>query len=193
MRGEHGGMTLSDITLVQKPHPFESAVYTAKSGSYENGVWTFPDALVWYFKGSDLYQFKPTKLTINQRISLADFYSQPQPTEMTIPELKQAIREGKEQHSSTTSLEVNYHERYSVPAACYVFAIFAPVFAIWFGRGGGFVGVLVSILMVMLYWNIFVISTEIFGRNGWISPLLSAWLPNILFAALAVFGLRRLE
>jgi len=193
IKGEHGSLQLSDITLVQTPQPFTSAVYKAKEGSYENGVWTFPHALVWYFKGEDFYQFRPTKLTINQRINLVDFYSQPQPTEMTVDELRQAIKEGKEQHIPATSLEVSYHTRFSVPAACYVFAIFAPVFAIWFGKGGGFVGVLVSILMVMLYWNVFVISTEIFGRNGWINPFLSAWLPNILFAALAVFGLRRLE
>jgi len=192
-RGPHGSLQLSDVILVQTPHPLESAVYKAKSGSYENGVWSFPHASVWYFKGEDFYQFKPSKLTINQRINLVDFYAQPQPTEMTLPELKQAIKEGRDEHVPTTSLEVSYHTRFSVPAACYVFAIFAPVFAIWFGKGGGFVGVLVSILMVMLYWNVFVISTEIFGRNGWVSPILSAWLPNILFAALAVFGLRRLE
>src|SRR5436305_6397051 len=60
MKGERGTLHLSDVTLVQTPHPFESAVYKAKEGSYENGVWTFPDAFVWYFKGEDLYQFKPT-------------------------------------------------------------------------------------------------------------------------------------
>lgn len=193
MKGPNGTLHLNDVALFETPHPYEHAVYLAKEGDYENGIWTFPGAIVWYFKDNDLYQFKAKTLTINQKISLADLYSQPQPTEMTLGQLRDSIKMGKSQKIDTTSLEVSYHTRFSVPATCYVFAVFAPVFAIWFGRGGGFVGVLVSILMVMAYWNIFVVSTEIFGRNGWLSPALSAWLPNVLFIALALYGLRRLE
>ncbi|WP_204352309.1 hypothetical protein, partial [Klebsiella variicola] len=43
--------------------------------------------------------------------------------------------------------------RFSVPAACVVFAIVGPVFAIVFARNGGFVGVFLSIVLVMLYYN----------------------------------------
>ena len=53
--------------------------------------------------------------------------------------------------------------------------------------------VILLLLMVLLYYNVFVISTEIFGRNGWLSPLAAAWLPNLIFIIFAVLGLRRLE
>jgi LPS export ABC transporter permease LptG len=192
-RGPGGSLGLNDIILIERPKPYEETVYTAKEGTYVNGVWTIKNALIRYFANDDLYQLKPQNLVINQRINVNDLYTSAQPTEMTVEQLREAIRTGKEQRSDTTSLEVSYHTRFSVPAACYVFAIVGPVFAIWLGRSGGFVGVLLSILMVLLYYNVFVISTEILGRNRWVTPVLAAWLPNILFIAFGVLGIRRLE
>ncbi|HZH99158.1 MAG TPA: LptF/LptG family permease, partial [Fimbriimonadaceae bacterium] len=104
-----------------------------------------------------------------------------------------AIKSLRQQGRDVTELQVKYHTRYSMPASCIVFALVGPVFAIWLGRSGGFVGVLLSILLVFLYYNLFVISTEIFGKNGWLDPVTSAWLPNAAFLVLGLFGLRRLE
>jgi len=192
-RRSDGSLQLDDVVLIQRPRTYEVGVYLAKTGLYDKGVWTFKNANAWYFKDDSLYQFQSKEMTIFQRININDIYSQSQPTEMSIGELSAAIQSGKQQKNDTTMLQVTYHTRFSVPAACYVFAIAGPVFAIWLGRGGGFMGVLLSILMVMLWYNVFIISTEIFGRNGWLNPLLAAWMPNILFFVLAVFGLRRLE
>ena len=126
-------------------------------------------------------------------ISVPELFTQPQPEEQTAEQLKAQIEAGKRNRADTTALEVAYHVKFSVPAACLVFAITGPVFAVWLSRSGPFVGVLLSIVLVLLYWNFFVISTEIVGRNGWLPAWSAAWLPNMVFLALGLMALRRAE
>jgi len=192
-RLSNGGLQLNDVCLIETPRPFEEVVYQAKTGTYDAGVWTFPNATVWSFKDNNLTELDVKTLTISERININDIYSQPAPTEQTLGQLRATIKDAKAQRQDTSELEVTYYERYSVPAACFVFALVGPVFAIWLGRGGGFAGVLLSILMVLLYWNVYIISTEILGRLAWVSPVVAAWLPNALFLGAAVLAVRRLE
>ena len=107
--------------------------------------------------------------------------------------IDEAIEMGKKARQDMTMQEVGYYVRFSVPAACIVFALTGPVFAVWLARSGAFIGVLLSIVLVLIYYNVFIVSTEIIGRNGWLDPMLSAWLPNIIFAVLGFFALRRAE
>ncbi len=197
-RQPDGTLQLNDAQLIEAPEPYEMRVYLAKSGTYDAGVWTFPDAAVWDFsvpnlKDYKLNTFNVRTLKINEQININDIYNQPAPTEETAGELLKTIKEAKAQRQNVAMLEVSYYERFSVPAACYVFAIVGPVFVIWLGRGGGFAGVLLSLIMVMLYYNVYVISTEILGRLSWVSPVVAAWLPDVLFLGAALYGLRRLE
>jgi lipopolysaccharide export system permease protein len=167
----------------------------APTGTYKNGIWTFQNVT--------LYDLTPGKhrltiaqgnvLTIPQPIFFSDIFEPMQPQNRTASELAAAIRSGRAEGHDMTAEEVQYYERFSVPAACIVFAIVAPIFALMFARTGSFVGVLLSLILVLLYYNAYVISTDIFGRNHWLSPWLAAWLPNFLFAALGLFGVRRLE
>ena len=60
-------------------------------------------------------------------------------------------------------------------------------------RNGGFVGVFLSIVIVLLYYNAFVISTEILSKIPQVPGWLAAWLPNILFIVAGVIAIRRLE
>jgi lipopolysaccharide export system permease protein len=192
-RQPDGTLQLNDALLIESPQPYDERVYQAKSGTYDGGLWTFPNASAWDFQDMRLTAFKTKTLTIFEQINITDIYNQPAPTEETAGELLKTIKEAKTQRQNTAMLEVSYWERFSVPAACYVFAIVGPVFAIWLGRGGGFAGVLLSLIMVLLYYNVYVISTEILGRLSWVSPMVAAWLPDVLFLGAAVYGIRRLE
>jgi lipopolysaccharide export system permease protein len=192
-RGKDGRLQLDDAFLIERPTPYQEVVYQAKTGTYDAGIWTFPDAHVWKFDDYAFTSFDVKSLRISERININNLYSPPAPTEQTLSQLRDTIRDAKSQRQDTSDLEVTYYERYSVPAACYIFAIVGPVFAIWLGKGGGFAGVLLSLLMVLLYWNIYIICTEILGRLAWVSPIVAAWLPNALFLIAAIFGIRRLE
>lgn len=194
-KGSQGAIKLTDITLITRPRVGEEVIITAPNGTYKNGVWVIRDTYLRMFKDRNLVDAKPEKdVIIQEPIRLETFFGmQAPPEQQSISQLAQAIEMNKKARVDTTTMEVSYYVRFSVPAACIIFALTGPVFAIWLSRSGAFIGVLLSIVLVLVYYNVFIVSTEIIGRNGWLNPMLSAWLPNILFAALGLLALRRAE
>ncbi len=186
---------LNRILMVERPRIDETTLVTAENGEYRNGVWKLHDAVFWSFKGKhDLVEARPrSDVIINEKIVLQDLFLPPAPEEQTAAELLNEIANQRKLGVNTAEYEVAYHVRYSLPASCLVFAIVAPIFAILFSRSGGFVGVLLSIVLVFLYYNAFIIATQILGRIGAVPPLVAAWLPNVLFVIMGAIGLRRLE
>lgn len=185
---------LSNILLIERPSATELVLYTAESGEYRDGVWRLRGPFVRRLQGLSLFLAKPGKdIVINEPITVESIFTQPLDEEKSAEQLARQIREGKRAGFDTTATEVKLHARYSVPAACVVFALVAPLCAIWFSRSGGFVGVLLSIVLVFLYYNAYIISTEILGRHAIVAPVVSAWLPNALFLSIGLLALRRLE
>jgi lipopolysaccharide export system permease protein len=196
-RGRGNLVQLSQVILFERPRVGEVWIYTAETGEYRDGRWTIRDPRVWIVKEDDLTHVQTERkgddLEINEPITVESFFSTPLSEELTTEELVKAIREGKRTGRDTTSMEVAYHVRFSIPATCIIFSLVAPIFAVWFARSGGFVGVLLSIVLVIVYYNAYIISTEVLGRNGLVSPWLSAWLPNIIYIVFGLIGIRRLE
>jgi lipopolysaccharide export LptBFGC system permease protein LptF len=160
-------------------------------------VFTLHDYRAWIIKGTDLTLIAPDKnkkdMVINEPKTIESFFSTPLDEEMTTEQLVMAIKEGKRAGQDTTNMEVAFHVRFSIPATCIIFSLVAPIFAVIFARGGGFIGVLLSIFIVFLYYNAYIISTEVLGRNGIVPAWLSAWLPNFIFIVFGILGFRRLE
>ena len=195
IRSSGDTLQLTQITLFQRPRPNETDIFAADSGTYKDGIWTLHQPIGWQLSGLTLTGYRPRKedMVIDQRIIIDDLMNPRTEETQTASELLEAIRNGKKTGLDTRELEVAFHNRFSVPASCIVFAMVAPIFAILFARTGGFAGVLLSIFLVMIYYNVYVVCTDIFGRNGWMPPVLAAWLPNIIFAVVGYLGLRRLE
>jgi len=193
---EHDGddLKIQGVTLIEHPEPGVTALTTAKSATYHNGLWSFHDAYFRVIKDMEVQVFHPRDdFEINESIVSGDLFSPPMAEEMTMKELSDSIKAGKKVGSNTKDLEVKLHIKFSVPAACIIFALIGPVFAIFFSKSGGFVGVFLSIVIVLLYYNAFVISTEILSKIPQVPGWLAAWLPNILFSIAGVIAIRRLE
>jgi len=186
-------LLIQDGLIHEQRRSGEVIFYVAPTGIYDKGVLTFEDAEMYIFSAERVDYYPAKRMTIDEKISLADTFITPQSADKTVYELRNTIEDGKRTGLDTTFLEVDYHSRFAIPTSCLIFALAGPVFAVWFGRSGGFVGVLLSILLVMVYYNMFVVSTQILGRNGWVSPLMAAWLPNAILLGFGLIGLRRLE
>jgi lipopolysaccharide export LptBFGC system permease protein LptF len=144
--------------------------------------------------GDSLVDARPGKnIVINERITIADMFTTPDAAEQTATQLRDAITAGRKAGRDMTVQQIAYNCKYSLPTACAVLALVGPLFAVWLSRNGAFIGVLLSIVLVFLYYNVYVVSTQILGQNGYLNPWLAAWLPNILFVGLGIFALRRLE
>ncbi len=193
-RGGKDEVLLSQILLIERPNPDEVWVYSSPEGIYQGGIWRLKLPYLRIFKKDDLVIAKGTKdLLINEPINIGNMLAEPQATEQSLEDLQKAIAQNRQMKRPTTELEVAYHSRFSVPAACIIFALTGPVFAIRLSKSGAFVGVLLSIVLVLFYYNAYIISTQVIGRFGWTPPWLAAWLPNIIFFVLGLIALRSAE
>jgi lipopolysaccharide export system permease protein len=84
------------------------------------------------------------------------------------------------------SYQVDYHFRFALPLACLIFGLVSAPVSFRFSRGGTFVGVLVSIVIGFLYWNVMILS-KVLGANGVLPPVIAAWMQNIIFGAVAAY------
>lgn len=188
-------LSITDILLIERPEADKITITSAKNGSYREGLWRFPNAQTWRFStnspGIDYTVAK--EMVINEKVIIADLFTPPAPNELSIKELETRIAEQKRLGQNTRQLEVEYHIKYSVPAMCLIFALVSPVFSIMFAKQGGFIGVLISVVIVLAYFNAWVVSTQILTKQAQVSPVMAAWLPNVIFFALGIIGLRRLE
>ena len=69
----------------------------------------------------------------------------------------------------------------------------SPIFSIRFAKQGGFIGIMISMGIVLGYFNLWVVFTQIIGKNPVVNPAIATWTPNILFLAAGILGLRSLE
>ncbi|MDD5087339.1 MAG: LptF/LptG family permease [bacterium] len=82
-------------------------------------------------------------------------------------------------------LKVELHKKFSIPAACIVFALLGAVLGQWVRRAGLGVSAGYSIFFFLVYW-VFLIAGEDLADRGQSAPWLAMWAPNLLFFALAV-------
>lgn len=194
-KGNEDLLQLRDVMLIERPEPNEVNVTIAEQGTYRQGTWAFRDANTYRFntktKGVDAV--KSQTIRINQKVAIRDITMPGGASEMGIKELQQKIKELKALGQYTRNYEIEYHIKYSAPAMCLIFALVSPIFSIKFAKHGGFMGVLVSMVVVMLYFNAWVICTQMIGKNPNVDPAVAAWLPNIIFLVAGLFGLNSLE
>lgn len=189
-----GRVLLRDVLLIERPRPDEILIYRAATGKYNAGVWTIDAPNVVRLKGDMVVTATSQKETvINEPVRVADLFAAPTPEEETTGTLAKAIDEAKQSKLPSTNIEIAYHQKFAVPVACLVFAFTGAVLAMRFSKAGPFIGVLVSLGLVWLYFNAFIISGDIFGKQAWVPPIVAAWLPNLVFGTFGLMFVRRLE
>lgn len=187
-------LSIKDIALFEHPEEGSTRVTTAGKATYDRGVWYLFNANMYEFKKDEVTSFRPfDRFVINEKIVVESFLGDGQISEISSAELLQRIKTGKQIGIAVKREEIEYQTRFSIPVSCLIFAIVSPVFAIFFARSGGFVGVLVSLVTVLLYFNAHVVSTEILSKYPQMSSVACAWLPNLVFGTLGLLALRKLE
>ncbi len=99
--------------------------------------------------------------------------------ELTIPQLLAV------QGDEWRQARVELYERFALPFACLVFALLAVPLSVRPHRGGRAVGFLISVVLVLGYYLLFVIGSG-FAKQGKIPPALGVWTPNLV---MGLFGL----
>lgn len=188
-------LRIVDVLLVSRPRLGEIEFIQAKDATYDRGLWTFRESFIRRFRGETLIQWRPIgNFIVNEKVVVDQVMGGGNdPEEQTLEKVRETIASGKRLRQDVKKYEVDFHNRFATPASCIIFAFISPAFAIFFSRSGGFMGVLLSMGMVLLYYNAFIVSTMILGKFDWMPAWLAAWLPNILFSIGGLWAIRRLE
>lgn len=121
-------------------------------------------------------------------LSPADFKNENRAFDgMTIPELGDHIAKMKFRGSTGVQVfEVERHIRFAAPFTLFVLAFMGMIVSSRKSRGGtGFqiaLGFFLSFIFILFFTT-----TRTFAEAGSMSPLLAAWLPNIIFSVISLF------
>jgi len=125
--------------------------------------------------------------------ALQNYYAEKRSAfEMSARELRDRVDVLEAGGQDAHTLQVELQFKYSIPAACLVFALIGAPLAFRYARWGAFGGILIAILIIFLYngvrsW------TLAFGLAGTLHPVVAGWLQNVLFAVVGLVMLRRVE
>ena len=107
------------------------------------------------------------------------------PKEMTYGELREYIRYALRQNRPTIELELTLYHKFSIPFACFVFALMAPPLGMRSHRGSSSIGMGIAILIGFAYYVVWHYLSVV-AQQGHLSAFWAAWLPNIVTGAVGI-------
>ncbi|HLK60776.1 MAG TPA: LptF/LptG family permease [Chthonomonadaceae bacterium] len=212
-----GYIELHDVMLVATPQAVfnqeaEPLDIYAADGTYRNGMWTLEHYTMFIRnKQEGWVKAPPTpdgkfylNVSVDPQVFQSGFLLQLPMWKMagsssrTFSELGDDIKRNKALGIKDTYQILDYHFKLSIPFSCLVMALCCPPMALRFARGGGFMGTLLSICLVFVYWNTMLLmrilgSPGATGTDPLLMPPLAAWSQNVAFVLLGLFVLRRSE
>ncbi|MGA9119304.1 MAG: LPS export ABC transporter permease LptG [Bacteroidota bacterium] len=117
---------------------------------------------------------------------------QEKPDEMNYPALKQFIADQRRAGQDVSQWMVDFYGKISYPFAAVIVVLFGVPFASVRRRGGTGVQLGISLLICFIYLIVMKVS-QVFGYNGDVNPLLTAWAANLVFLAGAIFVILRVR
>jgi len=187
-------LVISYALLIERPEPDVAVLLSANRARYDRGVWKLQDTTMYRIdKGEVVTLTTKDEVIFNEKIVVDDVFVDTNEDEKTIHELQTLIEATKRTKGNARRYEVALQNKFTFPAACIVFALVGCVCVVPFARNGAFVGLLVCFVIVMLYYNTFVIANQIISKNPDIPASLAAWIPNLAFTLVALIVASRLE
>ncbi len=204
-----GVIIISGVTSPYGQHQAFTAL--ADTGRYESGKWILFNPQIYSYDAKDKTKHQvlnPDKLIkpipVDPQSFASGFILQMPMGQMagsatrTFKDLGEELKRDKSQGITDYYALIDYHFKLSVPFSCLVMALCCAPMALRFARGGGFMGTLLSICLVFVYWNTLLLA-RILGTPGaegalpLMPPSVAAWSQNVLFILLGIWVLRRSE
>lgn len=173
---------LSNVMVFELAAPFPRVV-AAREARWDDLRWRLRDGVVRELDGEGFttYEAGFGEMEIAVGLPAESFYQgQKTPEEMTARELRQYMLLFGQTDSRRFAVE--YHRKFAIPFASLVFAALAAPLSVWAGQGGRFVGIGLSIALLFVYYVAMSVAKAL-GSVGGLPPAISAWTPNMLFAA----------
>lgn len=166
---------------------------TAKSIKYDSAYhWTVIDYMVRDFEGMREHITQGSRKDTTLTIVPSDFLISINDCEkMTTPQLKEYIdRQKKRGIANIQTFAIEYHKRYAAVMAAFILTVIGASLSSRKIKGG--MGLNIGIgLGLSFSYILFTTVTSTFAINGYVSPMVASWIPNILYTFIAIFLYRR--
>lgn len=161
---------------------------TARRATWSAHKWSLERGVVREFddEGFTRYEAQFASMEIAVGVDSGTFFAgQKTPEEMTAKELRRYLALFSTGGAAAMRFAVEYHRKFAVPFAAAVFALIAAPLSIHTEQGGRFLGAGLGVVLLFIYYVAMSISRAM-GGVGALPPVLSAWLPNVLFAVCGI-------
>lgn len=117
---------------------------------------------------------------------------QRKPDELDYAELKEFIENQQQSGQDVSRWLVDFHSKIAFPFASVIVVLFGVPFGSIKRRSGVAIEFGICVAVTFIYLA-FMKTSHVFGYNGDLNPLLTAWLANILFLILGLINLFRIQ
>jgi lipopolysaccharide export system permease protein len=149
-----------------------------------------------YSAGSQGHDYQDTRfttydITLDLDTALAQLRNRSKDaSEMTLPELREAIAAKAAQHDAAFVERVEVQRKFSIPFACLVFAALGVPLGIQPSRSVHSRGFSMSLVLIFVYYLLLTFGQNL-GERGALPPPVAVWLPNGVLAIVAAYLLAR--
>lgn len=184
--------TLEGFTLYQFDDHFRCIQrIDAREAKWVNGVWRFYQGAMRNFAQDGSFKTTPFKeIEFSMDENWESFQKiERAPEEMSYAELRTYIQKIQSSGYDATRYLVDLYAKLSYPLLNLIMVLIGIPFALKTGRSGGVaLSIGMSVLIGLTYGVTFYIFLS-FGRSGVLPPLLSSWIPTLLFGLSGIFTL----
>jgi len=215
MTQRKGYLELRNIHITSSPKmtargKTDPIVMSAETGKFQGGTWTLdkPFLIQHALKGDRLIYARPETFSLTTVVDPQAFqngfllqipmWQMARSSTRTFVQMGEDLARNRQLKIRDDYTLLDYHFKLSVPFSCLVMAVCCAPLALRFSKGGGFMGTLLSICLVFVYWNTLLLS-RILGSPGpsgglpLVPPTVAAWSQNIVFVLLGLWVLRKSE
>ncbi len=189
--GSLKGSLMENVVVEEFTDGALSQIINAKEASWdkEKNTWLFRNGIIYLLDKSGEYKhlirFEEQYMTI--KYTPADFYmGERKPEEMNMVELSKFIKLKKKMGEDTIDLQIQYYLKGAIPFSCLVFVLLGAPLGLSPQRSSSSIGLGISVLIVFFYYFLTFVTMAI-GELKLISPVLSAWLPNMITGGIGAY------
>ena len=187
---------MQGVTWFTVSRPFQlSKRIDAARATWEEGQWVFYDVVERTFRSGELIEItRADRKSIDLQETPEDFeVLRTETDEMPLRKLRRYIRKIERDGYDSTPYRVDLQVKISFPVLNIITAFLGIPFALRLPRIGGLAAAVgMSLVLGFIFWVLFAVTVSI-GQTGLLPPLVAAWAANILFAALGIYLLLRVE
>lgn len=179
----------TDITVIEIENSAIVRTIKAEDMAWVDGRWRLRKGTDWQFYPKGAFRASVTFDSLDfpdWRESPENFLrGQKRPEEMDYGELKHYIRTVQQSGGDVQGYLVDLNLKLAFPCANLIIVLFGSALASHVRKSGVAFGFAASVGVCFLYWGLLRFSQAL-GHSGALTPVIAAWGPNLLFAAIGL-------